>query len=334
MSVPVLIVRFPVGPCVRYAATRISPDRHGGVSIIRKAEMIAYLAPHTPALLEWEQHRPAGRAVTSTPAQAGSLAEVLTLFLANRQKLNLREATLDGYRVFARWLRRHYGARPASSITDEDCRRIYAKKGRGFCIMLMAFFRWALSEKQLAHDPTVGLLPRAPRRDEAPIAYLSARDAHRFLAAVDRDHRAAFALALYAGLRPHEICRLDWRAIKVGERRIKIAAWVSKTRRARMIEQVPIVLWRLLRPLARPSGPLIPGHRVFGWMWQRRKAARRAGVELSHDVLRHTFATYFVALTGDPSRCAKILGHQDLEMLGAHYDGVATSAEARRFFHL
>jgi integrase len=75
-----------------------------------------------------------------------------------------------------------------------------------------------------------------------------------------------------------------------------------------------------------------PEQAVFRIIYERRRAARVAEVPLGHDILRHTFATYYVALTGHPAMASKVLGHYKLHTLAAHYDGVATKAEAKDYF--
>jgi integrase len=48
------------------------------------------------------------------------------------------------------------------------------------------------------------------------MSYLSPADAHRYLDAVSPPFRATFALAIFAGLRPCEVCRAKWKDIHFG----------------------------------------------------------------------------------------------------------------------
>jgi len=53
------------------------------------------------------------------------------------------------------------------------------------------------------------------------------------------------------------------------------------------------------------------------------------------DCLRHSFATYAVALTNNPGQVAIWLGHNgNPTMLYRHYRGLTTKAEADKFFAL
>lgn len=129
--------------------------------------------------------------------------------------------------------------------------------------------------------------------------------------------------------------------IHVKERYIMLPPDVAKTGYKRIIEGVPTILWAQLALYQRDSGEIIPrlskgkapeSLNVPRWIHERREAAMRASVTLGHDILRHTFATYFVALRGDPGPAVKVMGHCSLRLLAKHYDGVATRAEAEAFF--
>jgi integrase len=53
------------------------------------------------------------------------------------------------------------------------------------------------------------------------------------------------------------------------------------------------------------------------------------------DVLRHTFATYHVAAFNDPGKTSLLLGHEgNPSLLHRHYRGLATQAEAIKFWNL
>ena len=50
--------------------------------------------------------------------------------------------------------------------------------------------------------------------------------------------------------------------------------------------------------------------------------------------LRHSFATYHVALHRDPGKTALILSHRNQEVLYQHYLGIATKEQAERYFDI
>ncbi len=243
------------------------------------------------------------------------------------------------YAIWARWMEAHWGARVVRRVRADDIVALVREKSLGHAMHAQVFFRWLVKQRVLPRFFDAGELPLPPRSDERTICYLTPAETRTFLSALKPAYRAAFVLALYAGLRPYECCRIEWSAIHLTDRRIRIEARVSKIRRARMIEGVPPILWRMLREATPPKarhGRVMPAdseaHAVYHWAYERARAARASGVQLGHDILRHTFATFYVALTGHPAMAAKVLGHYKLQTLAAHYDGVSSRAEARNYF--
>jgi integrase len=63
----------------------------------------------------------------------------------------------------------------------------------------------------------------------------------------------------------------------------------------------------------------------------RRKLRDLVGGDWPADILRHTAASYWLALTGDVGKCATIFGNSP-KVFSSHYNGLATPEDARRFF--
>lgn len=287
--------------------------------------------------------------ITPAPERApagGTARDSLPLFLASRQSMGLRPATLYRWQSWARTLEREHGALPLAALTKEEVLRLWSHRSVDWRESVRTWLRWCYAHSLVPGPVGDALLSRPPYGDRTPPKYLSPSEAQRFFHAVPPEYRASFALAMFAGLRPFEVVRLDWCRINVKERRIRIDPAISKTRRLRLIEDVPTILWAQLALHEQPSGPVVPqsiprsgakwlpDHATWHqWNIVKNAAARRSLVKLSHDVLRHSFATFFVALTGSPDRCARILGHSDLHMLAEHYDGVATKQDAHDYFH-
>jgi site-specific recombinase XerD len=285
-------------------------------------------------------HRTATPALPSHPVI--TFADLTQRFLGSREKMGVRWATLRNYEIFARSIIRERGAQDIRVFSGEEFVGAVAAHGTAWCEYLKVMMRWAHKQHLVPTDPTGGALRDCTLTDATPPVYLTPSEAQRFFACITEPYRAAFTLAMYAGVRPYEVCRLDWRAINVRERRIRIDSAVSKIRRTRIIEDIPTIVWAQLALHEQREGPIIPACAIgpragevncWAWAKERRDAGRQARVTLAHDILRHSFATYFVALTGEPGRAAKVLGHYDLRMLVQHYDGVATKQDAEDYFH-
>lgn len=257
-------------------------------------------------------------------------------FLDEKRKLGARPATLTGYammcRLFAKnfpgtewqklsataldkWIRNRY----ESSVSAASCAR-----------HLRVFFRWATDCHALKNSGLFAYRFKKPLTDNA-VEFLTAEECRRLLLNSNGNAMPAIILGLFAGIRPDEVSRLEWNAFDWAEKVIRISAKVSKTRTPRNIEGIPDALWRHLKPWQNHK----TGH-VCQWPRKPIEAARRAAglTRWPHDALRHTFATYFCAQTGNPGVVAYTLGHASLAMLAKHYNGVAKKSEAAEFFAL
>lgn len=143
------------------------------------------------------------------------------------------------------------------------------------------------------------------------------------------EERRVVALLAFAGIRPDaesgEIARLDWEA--VGAKEIYIAPSVSKTGSDRHIPLTPRL--RALLEGHPASGPVRPAQ--WRRSWQRiRKAAGLAG----QDVLRHSFASHFLAAT-DEAKAKAAMGHTaGSSTLFRHYRRAVTEADGLKYFLL
>ena len=270
-----------------------------------------------------------------------TVADLMPLFLASRREKGLRKATLTNYGCFAERAVREFGSLPLTAFGDAEAKRVIDTHCRDEAYYYLVLIRWAIKARKIPGNHTLPVIPDAPRVDAKRPCYMPAGDVRHFLQAVlevDAEMLPAFILGFYAGLRPMEICRIRWQEIQVADSRLNVEAMVSKIREHRLIEHAPPILWDLLSPLAKPMGRVIPEANedlaVFRWIRVRQQAARIAGVRLGHDIVRHTFATHMVALTGELAVTAHILGHHDLRMISRHYNGVATRAEGIAYFDL
>jgi integrase len=142
------------------------------------------------------------------------------------------------------------------------------------------------------------------------------------------EERRVVALLAFAGIRPDaesgEIARLDWEA--VGAKEMYIAPATSKTGSDRHIPLTP----RLRAEIdGHPTeGPVLPAN--WRRSWQRiRKAAGIAGEQ---DILRHSFASHYLAAT-DEARAKAAMGHTaGSSTLFRHYRRAVVVADGLAYF--
>jgi integrase len=140
--------------------------------------------------------------------------------------------------------------------------------------------------------------------------------------------KRAVALLLYAGIRPDaesgEIARLDWS--NVGTKEIYVPADASKTGTDRIIPIQP-VLRRALKGHPK-TGTVIPAN------WKRTWARIRkdAGIGHMQDVLRHTFASHYLAAFGEDATKAAMGHAANSSTLFRHYRRAVTEKDGKAFF--
>ncbi|HMO03182.1 MAG TPA: hypothetical protein PKC67_09920 [Kiritimatiellia bacterium] len=147
------------------------------------------------------------------------------------------------------------------------------------------------------------------------------------------DVAPVLALLFFAGLRPEEVQRMTWEAIKIGEGYIDVAPSMSKTRDGRHVTiQKNLSSW--LMKYRRARGPVAPTKAATRRL--RELVMRKAGLtEWPNDVARHTFATAHFTAFKDSGDTCKELGHFGSQSTFVrHYKGLMTEAEAKAFWSI
>jgi integrase len=164
------------------------------------------------------------------------------------------------------------------------------------------------------------------------------------------------AVQFFAGLRPGEALGLDWKAIDLKQKIIRVTPETSKVRRSRLVEiNAALIAW--LAPYKRQAGPIgVETQNQFDYYMTRKPIGAAyeqegipigerpedkrpkgicaaADVEWIQDGPRKTFATMHYATHQDAGKLGAVLGHTSgADVLYRHYRGLATKAEAKRYW--
>ena len=139
--------------------------------------------------------------------------------------------------------------------------------------------------------------------------------------------RPYLVLCLYAGLRPEEAMRLDWRSVSLSEKHVLLDADSSKVRQRRRVPLADVAV-KLLAEHPHKLGPVAPSHSTVR-RWKRK--ARVIVGTWPADLLRHTHISYALALHQDAGKVAYWMGNS-AAIIKQHYDGLASPSAAREFF--
>lgn len=214
--------------------------------------------------------------------------------------------------------------RRVRSIRPDECRQYLRQafhtpqqrnKGR---LALSSVFTIACKHGWCADNPVRSI--EAERIIEKRIRILSGEEIHKLLRGAQThlggSCLAAVGLMLYAGIRPHEVERLQWADIKLKEKVISILPQHSKTGGARHVTIHP-PLERLLRSIHHRNE-----NRICPPNWRRRWTILRKLCGFSAwqpDILRHTYATHHLATFCSYDTLQVEMGHRSTALLRTRY---------------
>jgi integrase len=267
------------------------------------------------------------------------------LFL--REKLSKRPATADWYLSRINLFCAAFGDRWFDDITRADFREwlgvagdVGASTKAARTRAVKALWRWAMAnEPPLAVLDITGGMPTKAQASGGEIRFLSLDECAAILRGAE-SYRTALAIMMFAGVRPDEVRSANkppllWRHVNVAERLLRIPGEIAKSGRARLMEGLPDTLWRWLGKPGKEHEPVCPYLSGQAVRWAKDLAGYGPKRPWPHDGLRHTFATYHVAAFNDPGKCSMLMGHEgNPTMLHRHYRGLATKAEAEKFWAL
>jgi integrase len=198
--------------------------------------------------------------------------------------------------------------------------------------VVSTFLRFAFQQDWIAVNPIekVAYHRIAHRRGSAPT--LSAKQAQELMTHVENYRGGAlvpfFALCLFAGIRPclrtGEILKLRPEHVRLDTGVIHIEPEVSKVRMKRIVTIQPnLAAWLQAYPLDRfpVIFPDLQKHRA--------KVAKLFG--LSHDIMRHTLISFFIAKFRSMGEAALQAGNSET-IIRRHYLDLKTPTEAEEFF--
>ena len=215
------------------------------------------------------------------------------------------------------------------SLRASDGRVFEAVTRNNWRTWAKAFFEFCKRRGWVVENP-VGLVPRW-REVERPVGILSPEEGARLFAANGgRPCVGRLALEAFAGLRYSSAKRIRREQINFEDRGIVLPGEDLKTRRRVYVDGFPENLWGWLE--AAPVGCWDLTERQY--QEEKRLAFVRAGIGHPKNCLRHSFATYHVALVGNVGKTATLLCHTNLATLNRFYRGNATRREGGEWFEI
>lgn len=227
------------------------------------------------------------------------------------------------------------------SITPRECEHYLAaafgtpqqfRKGRA---VMSGVFTTAIRNEWCDVNPVAKVA--VPAIQEHEVSILKPNEIERLLeTAEDYEGGAclpAVALMLYAGIRPHEVARMTYDEVDLGHNAIIIRPRHSKTGGARCIDIAP----PLRRILAHGDGMtekkrICPRKWTQHWARLHTLAGWSGDNPWQPDILRHTFASYYLQKHRDYTALQWAMGHRDASLLRTRYVDMRNVENADRFW--
>ncbi|MEO6994193.1 MAG: site-specific integrase [Lacunisphaera sp.] len=269
------------------------------------------------------------------------LTEAVAEYVATKQHEHEQDLLSEPHLTRMKWdfkrLEKHFPGATVAELTG--ARLVGYLEARGAVLktynnrrgILSTFFKFAHQRDWITDNPLAKLPPRRIRRRRGCAVTFNAQQAQALMAFVEEHYPSAvpfFALCLFAGIRPclrtGEILRLQPAHVKLDACMIRIGAEVSKVREPRNVTIQPnLAAWLKAYPLKK--FPIIPANLQH----IREKVAQK--FPLSHDVMRHTFISMFVAKFRSLGEAALQAGNSE-SIIRRHYLDLKTTEEAEQFF--
>jgi integrase len=197
---------------------------------------------------------------------------------------------------------------------------------------LKQFFAWAVRNDLLAknHRLLEAESMRTENTNGGETQFYTPKEFRTLLEGADERLQPIIAIGGLAGLRTAELLRLDWADVWRVDSHIEVTAGKAKTRQRRLVEMVPALAQWLNPYRQHKTGKL--------WLLDESKF-QDYFLELCQDLkmkrkangLRHSYCSYLFALSANENHVAQQAGNSP-GMIHSHYKGLATKAEAEKWF--
>lgn len=212
-------------------------------------------------------------------------------------------------------------------------RGVSPRTRKNLLLIIRTLFNFAKSRGYLPkNQPTEAEIVITPKVSGGDIGIFTPKQLGAMFAgtqkhAVNDEYKLWLALGAFTGLRTEELKRLDWGEVSPSRGYVEVRARKSKTGSRRLVPIQPnLASW--LAHFGKASGPVFPRARAEERVHEY---AKRLGIEWPNNALRHSYATYRLAVTADMARVAIEMGNS-AAMIVKHYRELATEAEGKAWF--
>lgn len=330
-----------------YAAS-VQKLKPWGLSLLSSADTLAECLKLVGGLAE-VQAACRWRATHHRRITAKPVADVVTELLTVKKARGASERYLQDLRSRLTQFAKANPKRNIGDVTTADVqswldaqKKLSPQTHVNFRRVLHLLFKFAVA-RGYASDNQADGVERVKVRNGGSVAIFSPVEIARLLAAASANFLPCLAIGAFAGLRSAEIERLTWADVDLAARHIVVGADSSKTASRRIVPMADnLCLW--LADYAKRKGRVWQGTHEDFYQAQQDAAAATAveadadkGIAAQKAVtwkangLRHSFASYRFAQTGDAGRVAGECGNS-AAVIHRHYRELVKPADAVKWF--
>lgn len=197
-------------------------------------------------------------------------------------------------------------------------------------IDVQTFFRFAMARRWIVTNPADKLEP--VELPDAPPGILTVDQCSALMRATWPEVRAIVALNLFCGLRPEECVQIAPEMLQLARGYVEVPAAVAKSKRRRLVDiSSNAKQWLKTAAALQPRSPK--------WYARQLPSLREAASKFlgrpmpwPKNCLRHSFASYHLAMHGSAEKTALQMGHRSTDMLFRHYRELVTKEDALQFW--
>lgn len=270
--------------------------------------------------------------IKNTKPTKAHIKEILTDFIRSKKSENKRQRTISNLEARMNAFLSLSGIEEVTELSITSVQEYLERPGisprtsRNDRLAISNFCSFCVDRSYLAENPVSKVKP--PKVEEGEIRILTIEQSQRLIEAAREINGGSslkyFAIALYAGIRPNEIERLDEKAVDLDHKIIRVTH--AKARGRRIVDIQP-ALFAILEETEKLPIIALNHRRIFD------QVRKKAGLldSWQEDILRHSFISYIMALTNDENYAARQAGNSP-DVIYRHYFAIARKPDAEMFF--
>lgn len=286
------------------------------------------LSSMVPAAQDYAKRNPTNLPKVSTAAAVAQ-------FLESKRKDGLRDRSIGDLETrlnrFASDCQMDLAQVTSPRLSDWlDSLKVGPQTRLNYRRVLNTFFGWAESKEYIMRgENPVARLPELRVLRDQSITIFTPEQLRTLLTYAEGEFQAVVAFMAFAGLRPEEVQRLDWKDVNLAEGLVHVTGRSAKTRTHRHAPVFePLRAW--LAPHVKPSGKVWTGT-ANEFTVARRRTVRASGVKWHQDGLRHSWISCRLAIVNDTARVAVEAGNTE-DVIVRHYRHLRTERQGKAWF--